>query len=70
MLELVLSAAVFWVIWKILDALFSRKPKSAEGQFLVKAADGQYYLVEEIDDEPETPEPETLPDNVTWIRRR
>lgn len=69
MLELIGTAVVFWVIWKLLDTLFTRKPKpqkDAAGQFIVQADDGHYYLVKEVEPEPEQP----LPDNVVELRRR
>ncbi len=65
MLEIILSAIVFWIIWRILDAIFTRKAKTPE-RFVVKDSDGLFWLLEDKPDEP----PADLPDNVTRLDDR
>ena len=56
MLELILTACVFWIVWKVLDAIFRRKPKATPyrpGDYLKQLDDGQWYVVRDVTPEPD-----------------
>ena len=48
MLSFILSCAAAWIIFKLLNLLFDRKPKIKPGDF-IKEIDGQLYLVRETE---------------------
>ena len=61
MLKLIGTAVVFWVIWRILDSLVSKKQKLPDlkpGQFIIQTKSGEHYVVQEAPEEPESEEPE------------
>ena len=63
MLELIGSAIVFWLVWKALDFIFTKKPKPHGKRFAIQDREtGEYYIVEE--QEAEQQEQQDLPDNV------
>jgi len=61
MLELIGGAVVVWLIFKLLDSLFSKKQKLPDlkpGEFIIQTKSGEHYIVR---DAPE-PEPEAEED--------
>lgn len=74
MIELIGTAVMFWVVWRVLDSVFRRNPKQTPlpdlkpGEFIVQADDGNFYIVREIEPEQKPVLPEDLPDNVTVLR--
>jgi hypothetical protein len=72
MIELIGSAALFWIVWRILDGMFTRSKKYRgdirEGDFVQKIGD-QNFLVRDVTPEPD-PLPPNLPDNVTLLKSR
>jgi len=56
MLKLIGTACVFWLVWKVLDAIFRRKPKATPyrpGDYLKQLDDGQWYVVRDVPVAPE-----------------
>lgn len=63
MLELIGTAVVFWVIWWILDSLFSKKQKLPDlerDEYIIQTKSGEHYIVIDV---PE-PEIENVPGKV------
>ena len=70
MLEFIGGAVLVYFLFRLLDALFRRKPEDARGQFMVKGEGGQYYLVREVEQEQETKVSNELPENVIQLASR
>jgi hypothetical protein len=69
MISILVSAVVFWIIWRVLDSVFSRRVRPAAlkpGDYL-KEINGELYLVRDIQSEPEEL-PEELPSNVVRFK--
>ena len=55
MLELIGGAVVVWLIFKLLDGMFSKKQKLPDlkpGEYIIQTKNGEHYIVKDV------PEPE------------